>query len=827
MVHKFKQRIGTRVQVMHGIAKMTGGGLTKSKLKYNKRGKIVSRKASKLAKKNNRLVRAGYITRKGVFGVVKRGGMFNSLNGSNYNYLKSEPNTIITNNNNSALPALPAELETKATRQLVQPEEPPLQEETESLSYNSILLAIKDIIPGIIQSELLLKKFDKINAKNMRHVWNFIYSFFNNVFLENIFINDINSTKHKYDLRSLIASLFAKTDIGLQLLTHLLFKSNMGFHHKLNKRTSLTKNFKKFKSSISTEQHLLHLNGHAFNSLAKNGYKDAFKFGFYMFKYKPPSGRQLISFNPDHNGIEILIHENMNLLKYIDKDKLEETFTSMEQHFNKTSLFRLGITINDIKILLIFLVNPLSNYGIGSNHNIIIQNLIQTIGELNNKLPTNIEQDGKKYTRSLNVSCNYTTHDICGNEKKIKRKEELGKGTTGHICKVTNNKNKELFLIIKVIYTHGNKINELIGILKDSKLILKMKDIQLQSFEGKKQPYQELIMPKVNMLKRAIIGLSLPYTSEYPSFFELMVQNFKLSYNFWKTISIYKYYYFDNISVCLDSLYLFMLKQIEFIINHKYSNFNCILIDLDSVLSQLQDNPSNFNKYRNYNINTLLYNPKQNIKTMHSPSNGINTALNQSMSNLFKIENYNLEISKHFTNITTPLSFRKNKPMNNKIIEIIKYKYVLYLKLLFNLYTIFINYKHTSQDYANISNIIIYRVCLQFITQIDAQINEILKCSILYALQNGYNIFVYFFVYLDLKIENIGFKKFGDNTFYKNNDDLLKAIFEDIKEINRHILHINTAPELNVDEYICSLSDILKTTSTASVPTVSQPPQPL
>ena len=33
MVRKFKQRIGTRAQVMHGTAKMTGGGLTKSTLK--------------------------------------------------------------------------------------------------------------------------------------------------------------------------------------------------------------------------------------------------------------------------------------------------------------------------------------------------------------------------------------------------------------------------------------------------------------------------------------------------------------------------------------------------------------------------------------------------------------------------------------------------------------------------------------------------------------------------------------------------------------------------------------------------------------------------
>jgi len=59
---------------MHENAKKTSGGLTKSQLKYNKQGKIVSKKASALAKKNNRLVKAGYVTRKGQFGVSMKGG---------------------------------------------------------------------------------------------------------------------------------------------------------------------------------------------------------------------------------------------------------------------------------------------------------------------------------------------------------------------------------------------------------------------------------------------------------------------------------------------------------------------------------------------------------------------------------------------------------------------------------------------------------------------------------------------------------------------------------------------------------------------------------
>ena len=64
--------VGSRAQVMHGTAKKTSGGLTKSQLKYNKQGKIVSKKASKSAKKSNNLVKAGWVTQKGVFGVTRR-----------------------------------------------------------------------------------------------------------------------------------------------------------------------------------------------------------------------------------------------------------------------------------------------------------------------------------------------------------------------------------------------------------------------------------------------------------------------------------------------------------------------------------------------------------------------------------------------------------------------------------------------------------------------------------------------------------------------------------------------------------------------------------
>ena len=64
---------GSRAEVMHGTARRTSGGLRKQHLKYNKRGKIVSKRASARAKKENRLVKAGYKTKKGTFGSFKKG----------------------------------------------------------------------------------------------------------------------------------------------------------------------------------------------------------------------------------------------------------------------------------------------------------------------------------------------------------------------------------------------------------------------------------------------------------------------------------------------------------------------------------------------------------------------------------------------------------------------------------------------------------------------------------------------------------------------------------------------------------------------------------
>ena len=62
---------GSRAQVHHGTAYKTSGGLTKSELMKNKNGRIVSVKKHKTAKKEKRLVKAGYCTRKGKFGAIK------------------------------------------------------------------------------------------------------------------------------------------------------------------------------------------------------------------------------------------------------------------------------------------------------------------------------------------------------------------------------------------------------------------------------------------------------------------------------------------------------------------------------------------------------------------------------------------------------------------------------------------------------------------------------------------------------------------------------------------------------------------------------------
>jgi len=63
--------VGTRAQVFHGTAKHTSGGLEKSDLMQNKSGRIVSRKKHASAKREMRLLKHGFGTKKGKFGFVK------------------------------------------------------------------------------------------------------------------------------------------------------------------------------------------------------------------------------------------------------------------------------------------------------------------------------------------------------------------------------------------------------------------------------------------------------------------------------------------------------------------------------------------------------------------------------------------------------------------------------------------------------------------------------------------------------------------------------------------------------------------------------------
>ena len=64
--------VGSRAQVFHGTVDKTTGGLEKKDLMKNKHGRIVSLKKHKTAKKNNRLKKAGYFTKKGEFGSFKK-----------------------------------------------------------------------------------------------------------------------------------------------------------------------------------------------------------------------------------------------------------------------------------------------------------------------------------------------------------------------------------------------------------------------------------------------------------------------------------------------------------------------------------------------------------------------------------------------------------------------------------------------------------------------------------------------------------------------------------------------------------------------------------
>ena len=67
----YEMLIGSRAQVHHGTAYKTSGGLNKEHIIMNKHGHIVSKKKQATAKKEKRLEKAGYFTKKGVFGAVR------------------------------------------------------------------------------------------------------------------------------------------------------------------------------------------------------------------------------------------------------------------------------------------------------------------------------------------------------------------------------------------------------------------------------------------------------------------------------------------------------------------------------------------------------------------------------------------------------------------------------------------------------------------------------------------------------------------------------------------------------------------------------------
>ena len=67
----FEELIGSRAQVWHGTAYKTSGNLKKMDLMKNKNDRIVSKSKHVTAKKEKRLLKAGYGTKKGKFGFVK------------------------------------------------------------------------------------------------------------------------------------------------------------------------------------------------------------------------------------------------------------------------------------------------------------------------------------------------------------------------------------------------------------------------------------------------------------------------------------------------------------------------------------------------------------------------------------------------------------------------------------------------------------------------------------------------------------------------------------------------------------------------------------
>lgn len=84
----YEMLIGSRAQVYHGTAYKTPGELTKSQILMNKHGRIVSSKKHATAKREKRLEKAGYFTRKGKFGFIKKEGTRKNKSGSRRRHRK-------------------------------------------------------------------------------------------------------------------------------------------------------------------------------------------------------------------------------------------------------------------------------------------------------------------------------------------------------------------------------------------------------------------------------------------------------------------------------------------------------------------------------------------------------------------------------------------------------------------------------------------------------------------------------------------------------------------------------------------------------------------
>lgn len=98
---KFMVLIGTRAQVWHGTAYKTSGGLKKEHLMQNKCGRIVSEKKHQSAKRENRLLKHGYGTKKGKFGWIKTGSKKHRSK-KHRKSMRGGMNAGSTSNNNSA-----------------------------------------------------------------------------------------------------------------------------------------------------------------------------------------------------------------------------------------------------------------------------------------------------------------------------------------------------------------------------------------------------------------------------------------------------------------------------------------------------------------------------------------------------------------------------------------------------------------------------------------------------------------------------------------------------------------------------------------------------